>query len=181
MVCAPPCDYLTSVKSQLSPQLMIAAQNCWSSSGGSFTGEISAEMLIDVGASWVILGHSERRELCVSQMPCKESGARHLMWTLGNMLRWRNARRAHEGLSNDCGHGANFLPSEPPSALPWNSLAVAYEPKWAIGTGKVASPQQVQEVHLKARNSSRLQYLYLSQHRSASFTAVLLPWITAHS
>ncbi|XP_052627069.1 uncharacterized protein LOC128133607 [Lactuca sativa] len=63
VVVSPPFVFLTSVKSELRPEIQVAAQNCWVKKGGAFTGEVSAEMLANLGVPWVILGHSERRAL----------------------------------------------------------------------------------------------------------------------
>ncbi|XP_052621647.1 triosephosphate isomerase, cytosolic [Lactuca sativa] len=63
VVVSPPFVFLTSAKSELRPEIQVAAQNCWVKKGGAFTGEVSAEMLANLGVPWVILGHSERRAL----------------------------------------------------------------------------------------------------------------------
>ena len=64
VICAPPMVYLPKVQSTLDRKYQLAAQNCWVGAGGAFTGEVAAEMLVDAGVPWVILGHSERRALC---------------------------------------------------------------------------------------------------------------------
>ena len=61
IVCAPAMPHLTFVRAMLDQKFALAAQNCWSGSGGAFTGEVSADILIDIDVKWVILGHSERR------------------------------------------------------------------------------------------------------------------------
>ncbi|KAM0012982.1 Triosephosphate isomerase, cytosolic [Helianthus debilis subsp. tardiflorus] len=63
VVVSPPFVFLPTVKSELRPEIQVAAQNCWVKKGGAFTGEVSAEMLVNLGVPWVILGHSERRAL----------------------------------------------------------------------------------------------------------------------
>lgn len=63
VVVSPLFVFLTSVKSELRPEIQYAAQNCWVKKGGAFTGEVSAEMLVNLDVPWVILGHSERRAL----------------------------------------------------------------------------------------------------------------------
>ncbi|KAM7265250.1 hypothetical protein ACFE04_002933 [Oxalis oulophora] len=114
VVVSPPFVFLTLVKSLLKPDFQIAAQNCWVKKGGAFTGEVSAEMLVNLGVPWVILGHSERRALL------KESNE-------------VSSYSVTDRVSN------------------WADVVIAYEPVWAIGTGKVASPAQAQEVHAELR------------------------------
>ncbi|KAG2723749.1 hypothetical protein I3760_02G183800 [Carya illinoinensis] len=63
VVVSPPFVFLPLVKSLLRPDFQVAAQNCWVKNGGAYTGEVSAEMLVNLGIPWVILGHSERRLL----------------------------------------------------------------------------------------------------------------------
>ncbi|VAH56810.1 unnamed protein product [Triticum turgidum subsp. durum] len=63
VVVSPPYVFLPTVKGKLRPEIQVAAQNCWVKKGGAFTGEVSAEMLVNLGVPWVILGHSERRSL----------------------------------------------------------------------------------------------------------------------
>ncbi|KAM7265496.1 hypothetical protein ACFE04_003179 [Oxalis oulophora] len=114
VVVSPPFVFLTLVKSLLKSDFQIAAQNCWVKKGGAFTGEVSAEMLVNLGVPWVILGHSERRALL------KESNE-------------VSSYSVTDRVSN------------------WADVVIAYEPVWAIGTGKVASPAQAQEVHAELR------------------------------
>jgi hypothetical protein len=61
VVCAPPFVFLDQARRNLKPQFKVAAQNCWTGKGGAFTGEVAADMLVDLDIPWVILGHSERR------------------------------------------------------------------------------------------------------------------------
>ena len=68
VVVSPPYVFLPLVKSSLRPDFHVAAQNCWVKKGGAFTGEVSAEMLVNLGIPWVILGHSERRSLLNESM-----------------------------------------------------------------------------------------------------------------
>ncbi|KAH8520364.1 hypothetical protein H0E87_001715 [Populus deltoides] len=120
VVVSPPFVFLPLVKSLQRPDFQLAAQNCWVRKGGAFTGEISAEMLVNLGIPWVILGHSERRSLL------NESNE----------------------IAVFLNHIAYVYPYK---ASNWANVVLAYEPVWAIGTGKVATPDQAQEVHLELR------------------------------
>ncbi|KAM7270594.1 hypothetical protein ACFE04_029808 [Oxalis oulophora] len=122
VVVSPPFVFLTLVKSLLRPEFQVAAQNCWVKKGGAFTGEVSAEMLVNLGIPWVILGHSERRALL------NESNE-------PNFLRTSNP----------------FCFCVQNKVTNWANVVIAYEPVWAIGTGKVATPDQAQEVHVELR------------------------------
>nr|GMD02542.1 triosephosphate isomerase, chloroplastic-like [Ipomoea batatas] len=126
VVVAPPFLYIDQVKASLTDRVEISAQNCWISKGGAFTGEISVEQLKDIGCKWVILGHSERR---------------HVIGETDEFI----GKKAAYALSQGVGVIAYSLPS-------WDNVVIAYEPVWAIGTGKVATPEQAQEVHAAVRD-----------------------------
>nr|GMD07053.1 triosephosphate isomerase, chloroplastic-like [Ipomoea batatas]GMD08626.1 triosephosphate isomerase, chloroplastic-like [Ipomoea batatas] len=126
VVVAPPFLYIDQVKATLTDRIEISAQNCWISKGGAFTGEISVEQLKDIGCKWVILGHSERR---------------HVIGETDEFI----GKKAAYALSQGVGVIAYSLPS-------WDNVVIAYEPVWAIGTGKVATPEQAQEVHAAVRD-----------------------------
>ncbi|KAG0463762.1 hypothetical protein HPP92_019831 [Vanilla planifolia] len=128
VVVSPPFVFLSLVKSLLRSDFNVAAQNCWVRKGGAFTGEISAEMLANIGISWVILGHSERRLLL------RESNE-----FVGDKVAY--------ALSKDIKVIACV-----DKISDWRNIVIAYEPVWAIGTGKVATPAQAQEVHSALRN-----------------------------
>ncbi|KAL9238370.1 hypothetical protein vseg_012800 [Gypsophila vaccaria] len=152
VVVAPPFIYIDQVKSSLTNRIEISAQNCWVGKGGAFTGEISAEQLKDLGCQWVILGHSERRhvigekdEFIGKKAAYALSEGLGVIACIGELLEEREAGKTFEVCYQQLKAFADSLPS-------WENVVIAYEPVWAIGTGKVASPQQAQEVHVAVRD-----------------------------
>lgn len=153
LVCPPSC-YLKTVGSVLAGgTVLLGAQNMYHEANGAFTGEISAAMLKDCGATHVILGHSERRHILgeTDQAVNQKTLAAHQAGLIpivcvGELLSEREAgqtaaviRRQFEG----------SLAGLSPALMA--ATVVAYEPVWAIGTGKVATPQQAEEVHADLR------------------------------
>ncbi|RAL50862.1 hypothetical protein DM860_005218 [Cuscuta australis] len=152
VVVAPPFLYIEQVKSTLTDRIEIAAQNCWIGKGGAFTGEISAEQLKDIGCKWVILGHSERRhvmgennEFIGKKAAYASSQGVGIIACIGELLEEREARKTFDVCFQQLKAFADALPS-------WENVVIAYEPVWAIGTGKVATPEQAQEVHAAIRD-----------------------------
>jgi triosephosphate isomerase (TIM) len=160
LVC-PPSVYLVPVSEIVNgTKVALGAQNMYFEANGAFTGEISAAMLTDVGCSHVILGHSERRHIL------KETDADVNKKTLaalaaglvpivcvGELLAERESgqtgaviRRQFEG----------SLANVPADQI--EKVVIAYEPVWAIGTGKVATPEQAEEVHAELRELLRKHY-----------------------
>ena len=133
--------------------IRLAAQNCHGERQGAFTGEVSAEMLRDVGCDVVILGHSERRQYfgetdagVNERAKAAMAGGLTPIVCVGETLAEREAGRTLEVVGGQLrGCLAGFSPAE------LARMVVAYEPVWAIGTGKVATPAQVQEVHAALR------------------------------
>lgn len=127
----------------------IGAQNCHKEEKGAFTGEISPEMLKDIGATHVILGHSERRSLfgeTNSFLAEKVNGAfraqLNVVFCCGETLEERKSGSLFDVIRTQIVEGLFHL-----EASAWNHLVVAYEPVWAIGTGETASKEQAQEMH----------------------------------
>ncbi|CDW90416.1 triosephosphate isomerase [Stylonychia lemnae] len=152
VVVAPASVHLTSVKSLLTPLISVAAQNCGAQGNGAFTGEVSADILVDLGLQWVILGHSERRSLYneSSEVVAKKtkyalSKGLNVILCIGEKLDEREA-----GTTNDVLKAQ--LDACKDSIENWGKVVVAYEPVWAIGTGKVASPEQAQETQAYVRS-----------------------------
>jgi triosephosphate isomerase (TIM) len=129
----------------------LGAQNCHSEPKGAFTGEISAEMLRDAGAEFVLIGHSERRRLfgesdAVVQQKLRaawRAGITPLL-CIGETLAERERRETQEVLARQIRRALDGAPNRAP-------LWVAYEPVWAIGTGVVATAEQVAEAHAWVR------------------------------
>jgi len=127
----------------------VAAQNCHWESSGAFTGEISTEMIAELGCSHVIIGHSERRqyfgetdvEVNKKLKAAFRAGLSPIM-CIGESLAQREAGHTFEIVSGQLKNGMQDL-----SVQQAEKVTVAYEPIWAIGTGKTATPDQAQEVH----------------------------------
>ncbi|KAL2636334.1 hypothetical protein R1flu_007813 [Riccia fluitans] len=151
VVVSPPYIYLDSVLNTLTKRIEVSAQNSWVGKGGAFTGEISAEQLKDLGVQWVILGHSERRHIIgeANEFIGKkaayalENGLK-VIACIGELLEEREAGKTTEVCFTQLKAFADAVPS-------WKDVVIAYEPVWAIGTGKVATPQQAQDVHSEIR------------------------------
>uniref|UniRef100_K3XMB3 Triosephosphate isomerase, cytosolic n=1 Tax=Setaria italica TaxID=4555 RepID=K3XMB3_SETIT len=148
VVVSPPYVFLPVVKSQLRPEFQVAAQNCWVKKGGAFTGEVSAEMLVNLGVPWVILGHSERRallgesnEFVGDKVAYALSQGLKVIACVGETLEQREAGSTMDVVAAQTKAIAEKIKD-------WSNVVVAYEPVWAIGTGKVATPDQAQEVSL---------------------------------
>ena len=155
---APPFTALYPVKTALqgSP-IQLFAQNCHFEKQGAFTGEISAPMLAEVGCDGVILGHSERRQLFGETDEGVSKKLRSVLEAqlqaivcVGETLAEREANRTGEVVSRQVRGALAGIAAEQVG-----KLTLAYEPVWAIGTGKVATTGQAQEVHGQIRGLIR--------------------------
>ncbi|KAK2995954.1 hypothetical protein RJ640_003746 [Escallonia rubra] len=151
VVVSPPFVFLPVVKSLLRSDFYVAAQNCWVRKGGAFTGEVSAEMLVNLGIPWVILGHSERRsilnetnEFVGDKIAYALSQGLKVIACIGETLEQRESGSTMDVVAAQTKAIADRVTN-------WSNIVLAYEPVWAIGTGKVATPAQAQEVHLGLR------------------------------
>jgi triosephosphate isomerase len=157
----PPSVYLEAVGQVLTgSEVGLGAQNMYHEASGAFTGEISAAMLLDVGCRYVILGHSERRHLLGEtdeQVNRKALAALSAGLTpivcVGELLSEREAGQTGEVIRRQFAGSLAGL-----SADQMRKVVIAYEPVWAIGTGKVATPEQAQEVHLDLRKLIAARY-----------------------
>ena len=134
--------------------LLIAAQNCHFENSGAFTGEISLDMIRSAGVNWVIIGHSERRalfgetdEIVGKKIIHALSNGFHAIGCVGESLEQRENGEQEEVVKRQVDA---FLQNLSESEL--KNLVIAYEPVWAIGTGKNATPQQAEEMHEYIRN-----------------------------
>ncbi|HET6880626.1 MAG TPA: triose-phosphate isomerase [Pirellulales bacterium] len=151
----PPSVYLDAVGQALAgSSVELGGQNMYHEASGAFTGEISAAMLLDLGCRYVILGHSERRQILGEtdeQINRKVVAALAAGLTpivcVGELLNEREAGQTAAVIRRQFTGSLAGL-----SAEQMGRVVIAYEPVWAIGTGKVATPQQAQEVHLDLRN-----------------------------
>ena len=155
VVVAPPFTALAAVAHELEEaksRVTIAAQNMHAEVSGAFTGEIASGMLKDAGASWVILGHSERRQLfgetdesvARKTAAAAAAGLRPIV-CVGETLEQREAGQTLEVVERQVRAVVDELAKQPGFGV------VAYEPVWAIGTGKVAKPEDAQAVHAAIR------------------------------
>ncbi|WP_422081344.1 triose-phosphate isomerase [Ulvibacterium sp.] len=138
-----------------SSKIQVMAQNMHFEESGAYTGEISADMLLNIGVDTVILGHSERRayfgetdELLAKKVTKALEKGMRVMFCFGEEL---DERRAGNHFTVVEGQLKNALFSLEDSA--WSSIVLAYEPVWAIGTGETASPEQAQEMHAFIRKT----------------------------
>jgi triosephosphate isomerase (TIM) len=147
VICAPFLALQALVDSARGSQVAIYAQTMHEEEKGAFTGEVSAEMLVEVGVQGVVLGHSERRQYfnetdraLKSKVPrALEAGLTPIL-CVGETEEERERGETERKLRHQVQEG---LERVPPERL--RELVVAYEPVWAIGTGKVATPEQAQE------------------------------------
>jgi triosephosphate isomerase len=155
VIVCPPFTSLAEAYSLLKDtKIKIGAQNMYFEASGAFTGEISANMLKSIGCEYVILGHSERRAIfgesddLINKKIKKaiESGLKPI-FCVGELLEERESGITEKIIEKQIKSGLDGRSSEEMS-----KIIIAYEPVWAIGTGKTASPAQAQEVHQFIRN-----------------------------
>nr|UDB72884.1 triosephosphate isomerase [Hemiscorpius lepturus] len=147
-----PAIYLEFAQKAMPPNVSMAAENCYKVEKGAFTGEISPAMIKDVGVSWVILGHSERRnvfgetdELIADKVAHALASGLKVIACIGELLEERESGKTAEVVFRQTKAIADKVTD-------WDKVVLAYEPVWAIGTGKTASPEQAQEVHAQLRD-----------------------------
>jgi triosephosphate isomerase len=153
---APPFTALAAVAHVLDEaksKIGIAAQNMHAEPSGAYTGEISAGMLKESGASWVILGHSERRQLfgetddvVARKLAAANAADLRPIVCVGETLEEREAQKTLEVVERQVRAVLDELAKQPGFGV------IAYEPVWAIGTGRVAKPEDAQQVHAMIRS-----------------------------
>lgn len=162
VVLIPPFIHLTGIHSLIGSvnNIYLGAQNCHQEREGAFTGEVSASMLVSAGATYVILGHSERREyfgetdeLLSEKVKFALDNNLTPIFCCGEKLEIREAGD-HENLVGQQVATALFGLSEDDI----KNVVIAYEPVWAIGTGKTASAEQAQEMHAFIRKQIANKY-----------------------
>jgi triosephosphate isomerase (TIM) len=154
-VVAPTFLHLSYVREQLSGKFKVAAQNCSQTGNGAYTGEISPDMIKDFGLDWVILGHSERRayygetnEVVGAKVKIAQASGLSVIACLGETLQQRESGVTTQVVTEQ-------LKAIAANVADWDNIVIAYEPVWAIGTGKTASPEQAQAVHKTLRDQLR--------------------------
>ena len=157
----PPSAYLDAVAAELSGSpVALGAQNMYFEQNGAFTGELSGAMLMDVGCKYVILGHSERRriigetdeDVCLKVHAALAADLKPIV-CVGETLEEREAGKTFDIVRQQFYGSLAGVTEE--QAL---QIVIAYEPVWAIGTGKTASPEQAEEVHANIRDVMRSRF-----------------------
>lgn len=156
----------------------LSAQNMCYEDSGAFTGAVSAKMLKSVGCEYVILGHSERRTLFGEtnsdiNKKMKKAISEKLtpIFCIGETLEERESGDMKKVIESQIREGLEGI-----SEVEFNGTIVAYEPVWAIGTGKVATPDQAQEVHLFIRNLlSEIYSTELSENTTIQYGGSVKP------
>ena len=158
IVIAPPFTSLAAAGEAVKgTNVQLAAQDVFWEEKGAFTGEVAPAMLLDVGCSHVIIGHSERRQyfhdddaVVNKKIKAAKKAGLHVIFCVGESLDEREANKTFEVIRREVERGLEGVDAD--------NLVVAYEPIWAIGTGKTASPEQAQEVHAFIRDILRTVY-----------------------
>jgi len=151
VVIAPPSLYLLLAREHLREGIEVASQNVFDKPNGAFTGEISVDQLKESGITWTLVGHSERRVILqeddafvASKTKAALDGDLGVILCCGESLEQREAGKTIEVVTTQLKAVADVVKD-------WSKIVVAYEPIWAIGTGKVATTEQAQEVHAAIR------------------------------
>jgi triosephosphate isomerase len=161
IVLAPPFTALQAVAEVIKGTgIALSAQNLHWEDKGAFTGEISAEMLLDLGCKYVIIGHSERRQFFGETDETVNKKLRQAMnkgllpiVCVGETLKEREAGKANEVIERQVTDALKGV-----SAAEMQKVIIAYEPVWAIGTGKTATPAQANDVHSFIRKKVEIAY-----------------------
>jgi triosephosphate isomerase (TIM) len=160
VVCAPCPDLEAALQSARGTNVAIGAQNVHWEKEGAFTGEISAPMLLALGCTHVIIGHSERRQYFGETDDTVNLRLKAVLETsltpivcVGEVLEEREAGLTEDVLRRQCAHAFHKV-----SAKKAAKLVIAYEPVWAIGTGKTATPQMASEAHSLIRGEAANEF-----------------------
>jgi len=156
IILAPPFVHLTAVERLVSgsENVLTAAQNCSEKHSGAFTGEVSVSMIKSVGAKYVIIGHSERREhfsetntQLANKVDIALENELIPIFCCGEPLEIRQNNQHFEFVANQLTESLSHLTQDQ-----FGKIIIAYEPIWAIGTGETATSEQAQEMHAFLRN-----------------------------
>jgi len=161
VVICTPFIHLASVAQFLDQDIIgLGAENCADQAKGAYTGEVSAEMVKSTGAQYVILGHSERRtyynetpEVLKEKVLLAQANGLKVIFCIGESLEEREANRQNEVVKAEL-EGSVFNLSEED----FSKIVIAYEPIWAIGTGKTATSEQAEEIHAYIRSCVAEKY-----------------------
>jgi len=154
---AAPYLHLGLLLTKLRKDIAVCAQDCGANEKmGAYTGEVSASQLLDFGCTWVIIGHSERREgfqmageddeLVAKKVKLALDAGLNVMFAIGEKKEEREAGTTMDVCAKQLEPAAKLLDESD-----WENVAIAYEPVWAIGTGLTATPEMAQETHAGIR------------------------------
>jgi len=169
-ICPPSIYLFPMAKAVDGSPVRLGAQNCWHEASGAFTGELSPDMVKETGCTYVILGHSERRntigptddsgriwgesnEMIAAKVRAVIDRGLTAIVCVGELLEQRDANQTEAVLSEQLSGSLATL-----SAADCDRLVIAYEPVWAIGTGRVATPEQAQAAHAHIRSRLAAQF-----------------------
>ncbi|MBM4135454.1 MAG: triose-phosphate isomerase [Nitrospira sp.] len=158
IVIAPPFTSLSIAAEKLKGTgIILAAQDVFCEEKGAYTGEVSPVMLVDIGCNYVIIGHSERRqyfhetdETVNKKIKAAKKVGLKIIFCIGESLEEREAGKTFDVLQRQIDKGLYETDTE--------DIVIAYEPIWAIGTGKTATPEQAQEAHAYIRERQKILY-----------------------
>lgn len=160
MIVFSPALFLDALISQKSENVKIGAQNFYPQTSGAFTGEISYAQLLDLGVNYILIGHSERRmifgetdEMIREKVNVAIQNKMNVMFCCGESLQIREENKHIEFVTNQLKNNLFQLSEEK-----LKYVTIAYEPIWAIGTGRTATPEQANEMHEQIRLSLAKQY-----------------------
>ena len=161
VVICTPFIHLAKVSDVINHNIIgLGAENCADKEKGAFTGEVSAEMVKSTGAEYVILGHSERREyyketyeILKEKVQLALANGLKVIFCIGESLAEREANKQNEVVKAELEGSVFNL-----SAEDFSKIIIAYEPIWAIGTGKTATSDQAEEIHAYIRSVIAAKY-----------------------
>lgn len=150
----------TAINETKNSMIEVAAQNVHQEENGAFTGEVSANMLLNIGVKTVIIGHSERREhfnetdeLLANKISSAIDKGLEVIFCFGESLKDRKSENELMEVGSQIKKSLLHLPE-----TAWSQIILAYEPVWAIGTGETATPDQAQEMHAFVRQILKKKY-----------------------
>jgi len=160
VICTPFIHLATVAEMLKGTPMQLGAENCADKASGAYTGEVSAEMVKSTGAEYVILGHSERRQyynetgeiLKEKVLLALENGLK-VLYCIGESLEEREADKQNEVVKKELEESVFNLSEEQ-----FKNIVIAYEPIWAIGTGKTATAEQAEEIHAYIRSCVKERY-----------------------
>jgi triosephosphate isomerase len=154
IVVAPPFTALSAATEEVDgTRISISAQDVYWTAEGAFTGEVSVRMLTDVGCQYVIIGHSERRqyfaesdETVAKKVQAALGGGLTVIVCVGETIDERDAGQASAVVRREVSHAIGHL-----TVADLSRIIIAYEPIWAVGTGRTATPETADEMHAEIR------------------------------